>query len=52
MERKRSMGCAPHFRPTYAEANVGHPSISYDAAMARDTKHQLYRGFGTHDPTV
>jgi hypothetical protein len=23
---KRSWGCAPRFRPTYALANVGHPS--------------------------
>src|SRR3984885_12392154 len=28
--RKRPLGCAHHFRPTYAGANVGHPSIASD----------------------
>jgi hypothetical protein len=26
IEQKRSLGCARLFRPTYAQANVGHPS--------------------------
>src|ERR1700722_12190703 len=32
MQGKRSLGCAHHFRPTYASTNVGQPSIP-DAAM-------------------
>jgi hypothetical protein len=35
MRRKRSLGCAHLFRPTYAGANVGHPSIASDAAMTQ-----------------
>jgi hypothetical protein len=35
MQRKQSLGCAHHFRPTYAGANVGHPSIASDAAKAQ-----------------
>src|SRR5580698_5380620 len=40
MQRERSLGCAHRFRPTYALANVGHPSflsfpsIDYDAAVS------------------
>jgi hypothetical protein len=29
------LGCAHHFRPTYAWANVGHPSITSEAAMTQ-----------------
>jgi hypothetical protein len=28
IQQERSLGCAHRFRPTYAEANVGHPSDS------------------------
>jgi hypothetical protein len=38
MQRKRSLGCAHHFRPTYAGANVGHPSIASEAAMTQTPK--------------
>jgi hypothetical protein len=31
--QKRPLGYAHHFRPTYALANVGHPSIPFDLAM-------------------
>jgi hypothetical protein len=34
VQGKRSMGCAHHFRPTYALANVGHPSIPSDGDPA------------------
>jgi hypothetical protein len=33
--QKRSLGCAHHFRPRYAVANVGHPSISSDSALTQ-----------------
>jgi hypothetical protein len=33
--KKRSLGCAHHFRPTYALANVGHPSIASDLISTR-----------------
>ncbi len=35
MQRKRSLGCAHRFRPTYAGANVGHPSITFEAVMTQ-----------------
>ena len=42
MEQKRSLGCAHRFRPTYAQANVGHPSDSlrpcYDTDGTQDLK--------------
>jgi hypothetical protein len=31
MKQKLSLGCAHHFRPTYAGANVGHPSLACKA---------------------
>jgi hypothetical protein len=34
-QRERSLGFAHLFRPTYAEANVGHPSIPSNAAMTQ-----------------
>jgi hypothetical protein len=30
MTPERSLGCAHRFRPTYARANVGHPSIPFN----------------------
>jgi hypothetical protein len=35
-ERKRSLGFAHHFRPTYALANVGHPSIPSDTVVTQE----------------
>src|ERR1700738_1561975 len=29
MRRERLLGCALRFRPTYANANVGHPSLPF-----------------------
>jgi hypothetical protein len=36
MQQKRSSGFAHHFRPTYAQANVGHPSIPSNNAVRRE----------------
>jgi hypothetical protein len=33
MQRKAIVGLRHRFRPTYAKANVGHPSIASNAAM-------------------
>ena len=35
IQRRRLLGCAHRFRPTYALANVGHPSIPSDAGRTQ-----------------
>jgi hypothetical protein len=52
MERKRSLGFAHRFRPTYAGANVGHPSISCGIAEIGTQEQRprlLSRPFGLSD---
>jgi hypothetical protein len=45
IQRKRSLGCAHYFRPTYAEANVGHPSDSSNDAMTSEERGRCGAGF-------
>jgi hypothetical protein len=52
MQRKRSLGFAHHFRPTYAWANVGHPSIACEAAMTQTPKGLLDGAFLTQDSVL
>ena len=50
MQRKRSLGFAHRFRPTYAGANVGHPSLpSYVAMTHSDPKTDSYLATGFRD---
>jgi ubiquinone/menaquinone biosynthesis C-methylase UbiE len=45
MQRKRSLGCAHRFRPTYAWANVGHPSLPSMTHSDPETDSYLATGF-------
>jgi hypothetical protein len=49
MLRKRLLGCAHRFRPTYARANVGHPSISFEVVK---TYGKGREGFAESRPLV
>jgi hypothetical protein len=51
MQRERSLGCAHHFRPTYAWANVGHPSIPCcdvmkETPLAMESRGHVLSGIG------
>jgi hypothetical protein len=46
MQRERSLGCAHLFRPTYAWANVGHPSIPGCDAMPKTPLGHVLSGIG------